>query len=218
MAITLTTIAKLSILSVCFSFASIVSASASRCKCSIKQGQNGARLLSCTALNGAQAYAYATGLTTRTTNSCILRTWDRKITEAQGAFGLCSPCQTGAQANACVKYARDVVQDWCASKPPKMDQPRCKCTAKSNGTGKSIVSCAAKNGSVSSVNVSGLDRNAKELGECFNRNIPLAVGTLYCRPCMDADRARSCVKFIKYTAKSLCYDRKWFSLQLGDSL
>ena len=208
MATTITTTSKLFTLFLCFSFASIVSASASQCKCSIKQGQNGARLLSCAALNGAQSYAYATGLTTHGTNSCILRTWDRKITQAQGAFGLCSRCETGAQANACVKYARDVVQDWCAAKPPKMDQPKCFCTAKTNGTGKIIVSCTAKNGSVSRVNVSGLDRNVLALRKCFNRNTPPAAATVYCRPCMDINRARSCASFIKFTTKSLCNDRK----------
>ena len=70
------------------------------------------------------------------------------------------------------------------------------------------MSCTAKNGSVSSVNVSGLDRNVKELRDCFNRNIPLAVETDDCIPCMDADRARKCANFIKSTAKALCSDRK----------
>ena len=70
------------------------------------------------------------------------------------------------------------------------------------------MSCTAKNGCVSSVNVSGLDRNVKELRDCFKRNIPLAVETENCRPCMDARGARECADFIKSTAEALCYDRK----------
>ncbi len=177
------------------------------CKCAIKGGRSGARLIACIGANRAQAYAYATGLTTRGTNACIRRTWNSEITQAQGAFGLCSPCATGTQANACVKYARDAIQEWCAAKPPKQDQPKCKCTATRRGVGKSTVACKAVNGGVVKVNVDGLDRDAKELRDCFNRNIPLAVATLYCRPCMDADRARSCTNFIKFTAVSLCRQR-----------
>ena len=208
MAITNTTVSKVLFLFVFLSLGSIAPASASYCKCSIELEQKGARLLSCTALNGAKSHAYATGLTTRNTNLCVLRTWAEQITQAQGAFGLCSPCRTGAEATACVKYARDVIQNWCVDKPPKLNQPKCKCTAKNNGIGRSIVSCTARDGGVTSVNVNGLDPNMKELSKCFNRNIPLAIGTVYCRPCMDTDRARSCANFIKHTAKSLCRNRQ----------
>lgn len=182
-------------------------ATSSSCKCTIEGGPKGARLLKCTSANRAPAYAYAVGLRTRNVDACIRSTWNKEINQAQGAFGLCSPCSTGAQANACVKYARDVIQEWCAAKYPKMDQPRCKCTATSRGVGKSTVSCTSTDGSVVKVNVNGLERNAKKLGDCFNRNIPLAAATLYCRPCLDTDRARSCANFINFTAKSLCYRR-----------
>ncbi len=182
-------------------------ATPSSCKCVIKSGQKGSRLLACTATNGAPAYAYATGLVTRNTNRCIRSTWYRKITDSRAAFGLCAPCATGAEADACVKYARDVIQDWCAAKFPKMDQPRCKCTATSRGVGKSTVSCRTVGGKVEKMDVNGLNRNAKELRACFNRNIPKAAETVYCRPCTHAARARSCATFIKFTAKALCYHR-----------
>ena len=64
-----------------------------------------------------------------------------------------------------------------------------KYTAKNNCTGTSIVPCNAENCNVSSVNVNGLGRIVKELGDCFNRNIPLTAANKYFRSCMDADRA-----------------------------
>ncbi len=196
---------------------SLVSAKkSSTCRCAIKGGQSGARLIACKGANRAQAYAYATGLTKLETNACIRRIWNRKITQAHGAFGLCSSCANGAQANTCVKYARDIVQEWCAAKPPKQDQPRCKCSATPRGVGKSTVSCKPVNGGAVKVNVEGLSRNATELRDCFSRNITPAVATLYCRPCTDADRARSCANFIKFTAKTLCRPRAWFHFFWGN--
>ncbi len=179
-------------------------ATASSCKCMIKSGRNGSRLLACTGSNGAQAYAYATGLITRNTNRCIRRTWYLKITDSRAAFGLCAPCASGAEANACVKYARDVIQDWCAAKFPMMDHPRCKCTAKSRGVGKSTVSCRTVGGKVEKIQLDGLGRNAKKMRACVKRIIPKAAETVYCRPCTHAARARSCATFIKFTAKALC--------------